>query len=108
MLLHHLDNLDSKMECVRGAIERDRSVEGVWTSYCPPLDRSLLKKEKFLEPEPAPPAPVERMALPLSGSAGSLPAPAAAAAGATPREKRPADAASPFAAKLQDALGGRK
>jgi 3'-5' exoribonuclease len=108
LLLHHLDNLDSKMECVRGAIERDRSIEGVWTSYCPPLDRSLFKKEKFLEPEPAPSAPAERAALPPSGSAGSVPAPSAPAAGPAAREKRPADAGSPFAAKLQDALGGRK
>ncbi len=49
MLLHHLDNLDSKMECMRGLIERDRQVEGVWTGYSSALDRSVLKKAKFLE-----------------------------------------------------------
>jgi 3'-5' exoribonuclease len=104
MLLHHLDNLDSKMECTRGALERDRSVEGVWTSYCAPLDRSLLKKTKFLEPEPLPSAPV----LSASGSIGPGPAQPVAAGTPATSEKRPANAASPFAAKLQDALGGRQ
>ena len=28
MLLHHLDNLDSKMETVRGAVEKDKLAEG--------------------------------------------------------------------------------
>ncbi len=50
MLLHHLDNLDSKMECVRGLIERDRLIDGVWTGYSSALDRSVLKKDKFLAP----------------------------------------------------------
>src|SRR5580692_667480 len=49
MLLHHLDNLDSKMECMRGLIERDRQIEGVWTGYSSALDRTVLKKDKFLE-----------------------------------------------------------
>lgn len=83
LLLHHLDNLDSKMECARGLVERDRLVEGHWTGYSSALDRTLLKKKRYLEPEPpkaAPPPP---------------PMPAA---------ERPAPQASPFAAKLQEAL----
>ena len=52
MLLHQLDNLDSKMECIRGLIDKDRLVDGVWTGYSAPLDRNILKKRKFLEPEP--------------------------------------------------------
>jgi hypothetical protein len=51
LLLHHLDNLDSKMECVRGGIEKDRQVEGEWTGYISALDRTILKKEKYLAPE---------------------------------------------------------
>ena len=50
LLLHHLDNLDSKMECIRGLVESDRLIEGVWTGYSSALDRSVLKKRKFLEP----------------------------------------------------------
>jgi len=63
MLLHHLDNLDSKMETVRGTTERDRMVEGSFTGWSAPLERTLLKKEKFLAEapppvvKPAPPAP---------------------------------------------------
>lgn len=49
MLLHLLDTMDSKMECMRGLVEKDRQVEGVWTSYSSPLERAVLKKDKFLE-----------------------------------------------------------
>ncbi len=45
LLLHHLDNLDSKMECMRGQIEKDRLVEGVWTGFNPALGRAALKKQ---------------------------------------------------------------
>ena len=49
LLLHHLDNLDSKMECMRGLVERDRLIEGVWTGYSSALERTVLKKDKYLE-----------------------------------------------------------
>ncbi len=49
LLLHHLDNLDSKMECMRAAIARDRNVDGCWTAYNSALDRSVLKKARFLD-----------------------------------------------------------
>jgi 3'-5' exoribonuclease len=49
LLLHHLDNLDSKMECMRALVAKDRLVEGCWTAYNPSLERSVLKKEKYLE-----------------------------------------------------------
>ncbi len=48
LLFHYLDNIDSKMENMRAVLERDNQVEGVWTSYSPPLERYILKKEKFL------------------------------------------------------------
>ena len=55
LLLHHIDNMDSKMECMRSFIERDRLVDGCWTTYVSSLDRSVLKKRKFLEESvPAP------------------------------------------------------
>jgi 3'-5' exoribonuclease len=56
LLLHHLDNLDSKMDAVRGALKRDRQIEGEFTNWIAPLERVLLKKEYYLHP-PAPPAP---------------------------------------------------
>jgi len=52
LLLHHLDNLDSKMECMRSLVERDRHIDGCWTAYSPSLERSVLKKMKYLEEKP--------------------------------------------------------
>jgi 3'-5' exoribonuclease len=67
LLLHYLDDLDSKMECMRVLVDKDRLVEGDWTTYSPSLERVVLKKMKYLAgapaadesaapPEPAPPA----------------------------------------------------
>lgn len=52
LLLHHLDNLDSKMETMRGAIERDPRIEGTFTGYVAALERPVLKKERYLNPPP--------------------------------------------------------
>ena len=48
LLLHHLDNLDSKMEAFRNALKRDHHVEGEFTGWIPSLERVLLKKERYL------------------------------------------------------------
>lgn len=53
MLLHHLDNMDSKMECMRGLLARDAVSESVWTSYSSPLQRAVLKRDRFLHPAEA-------------------------------------------------------
>jgi 3'-5' exoribonuclease len=53
MLLHQLDNLDSKMECMRAHAEKDRQTAGVWTGYNAPLERSVLKKGRHLAGRPA-------------------------------------------------------
>lgn len=63
LLLHHLDNLDSKMDALRGALKRDRQIEGEFTNWIAPLERVLLKKEAYLHP-PAPPAPAPAKAEP--------------------------------------------
>ncbi|MBV9303456.1 MAG: HD domain-containing protein [Acidobacteriaceae bacterium] len=47
LLLHHLDNLDSKMEAMRVALNRDR-VEGEFTGWVGSLERIILKKDRFL------------------------------------------------------------
>ena len=55
MLLHQLDNLDSKMDAMRSAIDRDQRIDGAWTAYNAALDRSILKRMKYMAP-PEPPA----------------------------------------------------
>jgi len=84
LLLHLLDNMDSKMECMRSLIDRDPQVIGEWTGYNSALDRSALKKSKYLDgsPEPVVDAP-----------AAPKPAP------------RAPESASVFADKLKGALG---
>ena len=58
LLLHYLDDLDSKMECMRALIENDRQVEGCFTSYNSAMARTALKKDRLLNPPvPRPPAP---------------------------------------------------
>jgi len=56
MLFHFLDNIDSKMENMRAVTTKDQNLEGSWTGYVRPLERYLLKKDKYLEdpPETAP------------------------------------------------------
>lgn len=47
LLLHYLDNLDSKMEAMRSALQRDRHVDGDFTGWVASLDRVLLRRERF-------------------------------------------------------------
>jgi 3'-5' exoribonuclease len=95
MLLHQLDNLDSKMETIRGSIERDKVMEGAWTGWISSLERPLLKKEKFLG-EAAPSERAERPAPPA-------PAPAPA----DKRRPRPEPGPTLFGDRLTDALKDR-
>src|SRR6476660_4207704 len=48
LLLHYLDDLDSKMEAMRTQFERGGESEGAWTAYNPSLGRPLLNTAKFL------------------------------------------------------------
>ena len=53
LLLHHLDNLDSKMEAMRVAVCRDTQVDSEFTGWIAPLERVVLKKDKYLsDPQP--------------------------------------------------------
>ncbi len=47
LMLHYLDDLDSKMESMRAHFLREPEAE--WTSYNPSLERPLLNSKKFLE-----------------------------------------------------------
>jgi 3'-5' exoribonuclease len=48
LMLHYLDDLDSKMESMRAHFERAGDSDGAWTGYNPSLGRPLLNIEKFL------------------------------------------------------------
>jgi 3'-5' exoribonuclease len=54
LMLHYLDDLDSKMEAMRAHFEREADLESPWTSYNPSLGRPLLNTEKFLAPKKSP------------------------------------------------------
>lgn len=104
LLLHHLDNLDSKMECMRALAEKDRHVDGCWTGYSTSLERSILKKVKYLEDAPP------RTEAPLAASSPASSEPSAehpSGPSSPPAEvhqpQRAASAPSPFAEKLQQA-----
>ena len=56
LMLHYLDDLDSKMEAMRAHFEREGTLDGPWTSYNPSLGRPLLNTEKFLAPKKSPAA----------------------------------------------------
>ncbi len=51
LLLHYMDNLDSKMEAMRAHFQREADLESPWTSYNASLGRPLLDSAKFLKPK---------------------------------------------------------
>ena len=54
LMLHYLDDLDSKMEAMRAQFEHDADLDSPWTGYNAALARPLLNTQKFLRSvEPA-------------------------------------------------------
>jgi 3'-5' exoribonuclease len=49
LMLHYLDDLDSKMESMRAQFVREAETPSAWTSYNSSLARPLLNSRKFLE-----------------------------------------------------------
>ena len=49
LMLHYLDDLDSKMESMRAHFEREAGMDADWTSYNPSLGRPLLNSRRVLE-----------------------------------------------------------
>ena len=102
LLLHYLDDMDSKMECMRALAENDRQVEGCFTSYSTALARPVLKLDRYWNSDgaaayAAPPQP--------AASHAAVPAPDSAPQPAAP--VHPLFAVkpdSPFADKLRQAL----
>jgi len=54
VMLHYLDDLDSKMESMRAHFEREAELESPWTSYNSSLGRPLLNTAKLLAPKSTP------------------------------------------------------
>ena len=102
LLFHHLDNLDSKFEAMRFAIERDQHVLGDFTGWIPALERIVLKKERFLNP---PPTPSVSPAPPAANEERSAPHPSLTASPhpVTQAPPRPAPT-TPFGEKLRAVL----
>ena len=67
LLLHYLDDMDSKMECMRALIETDRQVDGCFTTYNSALSRTVLKKDRYLSDAPAVSAEATASAPPRIG-----------------------------------------
>ena len=106
MLLHYLDDLDSKMECMRHLIETDRQLTGNFTSYSGSLERVVLKKESYLGmPAPAPQTSVPQVPAPqasvMQGGAPAAPKPQSAV---PPLPKAKPAPSSAFGDKLLQAL----
>ena len=49
LMLHYLDDMDSKIQGMQSILARDASVDGDWTGYLPSLGRTLLNVQKFLD-----------------------------------------------------------
>ena len=65
LLLHYMDDLDSKMESMRAHLERDADSENPWAGYNASLGRNLLNSAKFLAKPVAAPAATESLPPPL-------------------------------------------
>jgi 3'-5' exoribonuclease len=77
LMLHYMDDLDSKMESMRAQFQREAGTESPWTSYNPSLGRPLLNSARFLEEDssaeasPTPDTPETASSEPSSRSAPS-------------------------------------
>lgn len=61
LLFHHLDNLDSKMDAMRNALKRDSHLDSEFTGWVAPLERILLRKDRYLQ---GPRQPAEKTVSP--------------------------------------------
>lgn len=65
LMLHYLDDMDSKMESMRAHFEREPDAE--WTSYNASLERPLLNTQRFLEKLRAGESPADAAAAAVAG-----------------------------------------
>ncbi|HVW87190.1 MAG TPA: HD domain-containing protein [Bryobacteraceae bacterium] len=126
LLLHYLDDMDSKMECMRALIEKDPQSEGLFTGYSQSLERVALRKHRYLEPKTVsneterdsssreidqrPEDQSSQVSAAVAGSGNRTDAtPLPGRAPAAPPSQKPAPASnSIFGAKLQQALNNER
>ncbi len=104
LMLHYLDDLDSKMESMRAHFEREADVDSAWTSYNASLGRPLLNTAKFQrvrENSEAPPAEPVPIAEPQPASAASEDDASRAAAAAAGENNTTAESARPTERDIQ-------
>ena len=113
LLLHHLDNLDSKMAAMKSALRRD-TADGEFTGWVSSLERSLLRKEKYLAADGTQ-APVnqassdpEPSAEPVAPLAPLPPKPSPATPARPERAEQRPSPPTLFGEKLQAVLNVRK
>src|SRR6185437_7616600 len=118
LLLHHLDNLDSKMNAVSNALKRDSHMDGEFTGWIAPLERVLLRKDRYLREE-NPVAQKEHTAPEVATAPAAVAEPprppftepdapeALNQAQPDSRDRKPAPT-TPFGEKLQAVLGSRQ
>ncbi len=87
LMLHYLDDLDSKMESMRAHFEREAALESPWTSYNASLSRPLLDTGKFLRPKPQAVEPEEATEEPVEPPEEAVVVAATSAEIAVPLEK---------------------
>jgi len=51
LVLHYLDDLDSKVECMRVLVAKEPLAEGLFTGYSSSLERVALRKERYWNPD---------------------------------------------------------
>jgi len=108
LLLHYLDDMDSKMECMRVLIDKDPQATGYFTTYSQTLTRVALRKGRYLDGGRK--EPVGAAASPAVGAVDEFDAPASTDSFPS-RSPVPAPNAKPapaansiFGAKLHQAL----
>ena len=93
LLLHYLDDMDSKLESMRASIAAYREEESGWTPYNPSLERSLLNKERFLAG---------------AGAEDDAPETSSPPSPSRPPKNKAVESRSLFGEQLQSALDGTK
>jgi 3'-5' exoribonuclease len=89
LLLHYLDDMDSKMECMRATAEKGAMAQGLFTAWSGPLERVVLHKNRYLQEGAANCAPEVKDPEPVRVA-----------------EPEPQENASVFADRLRAALVG--
>lgn len=69
LLLHYLDDLDSKMGAIRLALDSDQG-EGNWTAFSGALQRRLLRVDRYLAGASAPPSIAKNSTVQATASGG--------------------------------------